>query len=353
MGKRKKPKQNSRASGSPCGSSNCLSSPPSQTSGVNKQVASVSASSTPVKNAQEATVTSLAIVNPMDLNLLASSIVPFPANVTAVSLPVTAIGHVPAKARSNPSAQAANASNPEIEITETSPTGAVKPTIDCVDKVKGKFKKLEKKGTTFTLPLGEACVKIPNSVIENNKKGWESFIIGQFYSDPPAQSLIHNITNGIWRKRFRDITVSKLEGFTFLFRIPNASTRTRVLNQRLWQIEGHTMFVADWEPGVILVKPELSSAPIWLELRDVPFQFFNEEGLERIVSRVGHPQFLHQSTANKTNLEVAKVFTVVDPRVPLPEAVNVQFESGDIRRIRVSSPWMPPVCVFCKEAGHT
>lgn len=113
------------------------------------------------------------------------------------------------------------------------------------------------------------------------------------------------------------------------------------------------MFVANWEPGVVPVKPELSSAPIWLELRDVPLQFFNDDGLERIAGLVGDPKFLHPDTEKKTNLEVAKVFTIIDPRKQLPEAVNVKFQCGDIRRIRVSSPWMPPICSHCKEVGHT
>lgn len=112
------------------------------------------------------------------------------------------------------------------------------------------------------------------------------------------------------------------------------------------------MFVDKWEPGIVPKKPELTSAPIWLELRKVPFQFFNEDGLERIAGLVGEPKFLHPATANKTNLEVAKVFTVIDPRKPLPEAVNVQFQSGEICRVLVSSPWMPPVCEVCKEVGH-
>lgn len=95
------------------------------------------------------------------------------------------------------------------------------------------------------------------------------------------------------------------------------------------------MFIASWEPSVTTVKPELMSAPIWLELRKVPFQFFNDEGLEHIAGLVGDPKFLHPATANKTNLEVAKVFTIIDPRKPLPEAVNVQFDSGVISRVLV------------------
>ncbi|XP_013583277.1 PREDICTED: uncharacterized protein LOC106292212 [Brassica oleracea var. oleracea] len=220
------------------------------------------------------------------------------------------------------------------------------------DRAKG-VKQLSKKGEAFTLPSGEACIKIPNSVIEKNRKSWEPFVLGQFYSDPPSQGTLHNIVNGIWSKQYRDIAVSKMEGFSYLFRIPNVATRNRVIKQKLWQIEGQTMFVDKWEPGIVPTKPELTSAPIWLELRKVPLQFFNEDGLERIAGLVGHPKFLHPATANKTNLEVAKVFTIIDPRKPLPEAVNVQFDSGVINRVLVSSPWMPPVCGFCKEIGHS
>lgn len=227
------------------------------------------------------------------------------------------------------------------------------PKDDWCTHAKGYGKPLNKKGEAFVLPSGEACVKIPNSVIEKNRKSWEPFVLGQFYSEPPSQGTLHNIVNGIWSKQYRDIAVSKMEGFSFLFRIPNAATRNRVIKQCLWQIEGQTMFVDKWEPGTVPVKPELTSAPIWLELRKVPFQFFNEDGLERIAGLVGHPKFLHPSTANKTNLEVAKVFTIIDPRKPLPEAVNAQFESGEICRVLVSSPWMPPVCDVCKEIGHS
>lgn len=196
-----------------------------------------------------------------------------------------------------------------VIATVANPVSLEKPQVSVADPwtnlFKGPSKKLQGKGKAFTLSSGEACVKIPNSVIEKNRKSWESFIIGKFYSDPPSQGTIHNIVNGIWSRQYRDVSVSKMEGNAFLFRIPNASTRNHVLNQRLWQIEGQTMFVANWEPGVVPMKPELKSAPIWLELRNVPFKFFNEEGLEHIVGLVGHPKFLHPTTINKTNLEVA------------------------------------------------
>ncbi|CAD5327197.1 unnamed protein product [Arabidopsis thaliana] len=266
--------------------------------------------------------TALAIPSPLvprsgsDLETLpiidvTSAVTPVPAGAPSAATPV------PAVAPSVP-----------CEVTPSrgpSPSPATAPATPVKELLNG----FKSKAQLFTLPSGEACVKIPDSIIEKHKKSWESFILGQFYSDPPAQGTIHTIVNGIWSKQFR------------------------VSLSQEWRIDGQTMFVAKWEPGLTPVKPELTTAPIWLELRHVPFQFFNDNGLEHIASLVGEPKFLHPSTANKTNLEVARVFTIIDLRKPLPEALNVHFASGDIRRIEVSSPWMPPVCAHCKEVGHS
>lgn len=63
------------------------------------------------------------------------------------------------------------------------------PTDNWCTHAKGLGKRLSKKGEAFTLPTGEACIKIPNSVIEKHRKSWEPFILGQFYSDPHPKVL--------------------------------------------------------------------------------------------------------------------------------------------------------------------
>lgn len=113
------------------------------------------------------------------------------------------------------------------------------------------------------------------------------------------------------------------------------------------------MFVAAWEPGLNPSLPELTEAPVWLEFRGVPPHFFLEEGFEHIAGMLGHPVHCHPSTANMTNLEVGKVLTIINPSIPLPEAVNVQFATGEIHRVTVSSPWLPPICNHCHEIGHS
>lgn len=144
-----------------------------------------------------------------------------------------------------------------------------------------------------------------------------------------------------------------MDNHAFLFRVPCPHARRRILSQSLWQIDGLTMFVAKWSPGIQQVKLELEMVPVWLEFRGVPLQFFNGDALKEIAGIVGHPVCLHPSTEQLTDIEVAKVYTVIDPRKPLPEYVNARFESGDTRRISVSSPFLPSLCSFRKKVGHS
>ncbi|XP_056855286.1 uncharacterized protein LOC130504684 [Raphanus sativus] len=144
-----------------------------------------------------------------------------------------------------------------------------------------------------------------------------------------------------------------MEGNAVLFRVPCPNARRRILSQSLWQIDGQTMFVAKWSPGIQQSKPELDMVPVWLEFTGVPLQFFNKDALKEIAGLAGHPVCLHPSTENLTNIEVARVYTVIDPRKPIPKFVNARFENGDTRRIGVSSPWLPSLCSYCNKYGHT
>ena len=244
-------------------------------------------------------------------------------------------------------------SDVQLQPSKPSPNVITSQTTLWRDKVKPNGGRLDPQGTPFLLDSGEPCVKIPNSVIEKNKKSWDSFIIGQFYEEAPARGAVHAIANGMWSKHRRDISVSKMEGNAFLFRVPCPNARRRILSQCLWQVDGQTMFVAKWAPGVKPEKPALTTVPVWLDFTGVPLQFFNEDALKENAGLVGHPLCLHPSTLNLTNIEVAKVYTVIDPRKPIPEAVNAQFESGEVVRIGVSSPWLPSLCSHCSKVGHT
>ena len=250
-------------------------------------------------------------------------------------------------------APSSSSASEQTKAPSSSPEQAKSPAEIWKGFVKPTQIKLQPKETPFLLESGEACVTIPNSVVEKNKKAWDCFILGQFYEDAPARGDVHAIANGIWSKQRRDISVSKMEGNAFLFRVPCPNARRMILSQNFWQFDGQTMFVAKWASGLQQIKPELEMVPVWLEFTGAPLKFFNSDALQEIVGIVGHPVCLHPTTLNLTNIEVAKVYTVINPRKPIPEFVNARFENGDTRRIGVTSPWLPSQCSFCKNLGHT
>ncbi|KAL0804395.1 hypothetical protein Bca101_096885 [Brassica carinata] len=220
---------------------------------------------------------------------------------------------------------ASNSSEPPSQPA----VGLQNPTDFWKGYVKESSVKLLPEQTPYTLDSGSSRT-IPNSVVEKNKKAWEYFILGQFYEEPPARGAIHAIVNGIWSRQKRDITINKMEGNSFLFRVPCPNTRRRILAQSFWQIDDQTMFVAKWSPGIQQCKPELNMVPAWLEFTGVPLQFFNKDALKETAGLVGHPVCLHPATENLTNIE-----------------------NGDTRRIGVTSPWLPSLCSYCKKFGHT
>lgn len=177
--------------------------------------------------------------------------------------------------------------------------------------------------------------------------------MGQFHGNLPFHGALHSILNEIWSSKRRDITISKLSPKTVLIKVPCPATRARVLGQGMWHIEGQTMFVVDYSPGFTPQMPELVEAHVWLELWGVPPHFFNEESLEHVGGLVGDPLYFHPSTANMTDLEVTKVFTIIDFQTPLPETVNTQFDNSEIVRVEVSCLWFFPTCTFSQKGGHT
>ncbi|KFK43146.1 hypothetical protein AALP_AA1G085800, partial [Arabis alpina] len=274
------------------------------------------------------------------VTVLASSVLPLAAVVT------TNLSYSGAQADSS-------ASGSHVQEPEASSAPNVSPKTSWSELVQGSSVKMQKKGAPFVLDSGEMCVVIPNEVIKLNLQRWDFFILCQFHGNLPSHGALHAIFNGIWSNKLRDITVSKLGPKTVLIRVPCPATRKRILSQALWHIEGQTMFVADYSPGLTLTMPSLDEVPVWLEFRGVPPHFYSSEGLEYVASILGNPQYCHPSTLSMTNLESAKVLTIIDPAKPIPEALNVQFETGERARVEVFCPWLPPICSFCNQVGHS
>ncbi|XP_010527341.1 PREDICTED: uncharacterized protein LOC104804698 [Tarenaya hassleriana] len=158
--------------------------------------------------------------------------------------------------------------------------------------------------------------------------------------------------NGLWARKGPRIRVHDAGNGTFLFRIPNAEARNRILSRRFWYIGACPMFVSNWNPYHNPEKPPLRSISTWVTLRNIPHILYNSDCLCRIVTSLGDPLYMDRQTATKENLAIARIYTEVQLNRPVPRKVTVRLPTGKELSVDVAYDWLPPTCYHCREVGH-
>lgn len=199
----------------------------------------------------------------------------------------------------------------------------------------------------FISAEGRPRVKVSNDVFERGAKLHEDFIVGIFYGKPPSYGKIWGVLNFPWGKDKR-VTVHNLTNNAFLFYIPSPSLRNRVLQQELWHVGSSPFFVTAWKSEFSFNPPSLEKAPVWTSIKDIPFDLITPEGLSIIcrplVRAVDHKPF--------TTINSAEVKVIVDLTKPLPPVLELEREDGQVLLLKVTYPWLPPLCPLCNEIGH-
>ncbi|VVB09120.1 unnamed protein product [Arabis nemorensis] len=112
------------------------------------------------------------------------------------------------------------------------------------------------------------------------------------------------------------------------------------------------MFVSPWSTEFNPEIPLITSAPVTVELRGVPYLLFTRQSLSRIATALGKPVSLAPETERKKSFEVARMVVRVDLTKDLPSKVIFGFSNGREVEIDVSYPFLPPRCSSYKEYGH-
>ncbi|XVF79325.1 hypothetical protein PTKIN_Ptkin14bG0212400 [Pterospermum kingtungense] len=97
---------------------------------------------------------------------------------------------------------------------------------------------------------------------------------------------------------------------------------------------------------------DLSSIPIWLNLRHVPLELFSLEGLSHIVSVIGTPLYMDRITVSCKRLTYAKMCVEIGVDRDIHSFVKVLMRDGSFVHIGVEVPWYPQKCMSCKVFGH-
>ncbi|WMV43524.1 hypothetical protein MTR67_036909 [Solanum verrucosum] len=119
--------------------------------------------------------------------------------------------------------------------------------------------------------------------------------------------------------------------------------------------ETHIMKILRWTPNF---KPEAETtlAPVWINLPDLPWHFYEWDAIQRICKSIGTPLIMDKATSSKTRPATAKVRIEVDLTRPLvyEVLVEIQNEEGKLEVItqKVEYETILAFCSHCKVQGH-
>ncbi|KAH0731472.1 hypothetical protein KY290_002478 [Solanum tuberosum] len=116
------------------------------------------------------------------------------------------------------------------------------------------------------------------------------------------------------------------------------------------------MKILKWTPNF---KPnaENSLAPVWINLPDLPWHYYEWDALCRIVDPIGVPLIMDKATTTKTRPTTAKLRVQIDLAKPLIHTVRVEVRnlSGEEETFeqKIEYETLPIYCSHCKVQNHS
>ncbi|KAG5238005.1 proline-rich receptor protein [Salix suchowensis] len=139
-----------------------------------------------------------------------------------------------------------------------------------------------------------------------------------------------------------------------LFRFKTEEELQTVIGQGPWMFGGKNIVLQQWHPHFCFDKNKISSLPVWIRLRGLPFPLWTKQGLSQVASMVGKPLSCDEHTHECTRLDFARVCVEVDAALPFVHHFEIVCALSDNPiRIEVEYEWKPRRCDKCKVFGHS
>lgn len=139
----------------------------------------------------------------------------------------------------------------------------------------------------------------------------------------------------------------------FLFSFKSEDDMKLILEKSPSMMGGiHPLILKHWFPGIKLDPRNVESVHLWITLPDLGYQFWSEEMLSRIVSKVGKPLMTDKMTATRTRMSYPRVMVEVSAEKPLKEKVILRGPLGEEHVQPIMYEWKPWQCMYCHKFGH-
>uniref|UniRef100_M4DB65 CCHC-type domain-containing protein n=1 Tax=Brassica campestris TaxID=3711 RepID=M4DB65_BRACM len=199
---------------------------------------------------------------------------------------------------------------------------------------------------------GTPQISIPSKVLKLGPENKDEYIIGKFHRCTlPPGGLVHAVTNQIWGRSCK-ISCKKIGESTYMFHIPHEPTRHWVIQRGIWHIDDCLLFVLPWTPEDSFKMTEISTLPLWVNLKNIPDCCYSRLGISHVASGLGEPILTHKPRLDPTTMGEAKVLVEMELDRDFPKIIALDDKQGSIFLVEVEYTWIPSKCERCGNLGH-
>ncbi|XP_057249289.1 uncharacterized protein LOC130590763 [Beta vulgaris subsp. vulgaris] len=155
----------------------------------------------------------------------------------------------------------------------------------------------------------------------------------------------------IWGKMGID-KISTMGKGIFIVRFNNVEDSLKIVNKGFHFFDQKPLIVKLWDPDMDVDKNMVKMVPIWVKLPGLPFKYWGEKSLFKIVGQMGKVIRMDDATQARDRLSYARVMVEVVVQSQLLEVIQFCNEHGSIVDQKVEYEWKPVQCGKCSGFGH-
>jgi len=106
------------------------------------------------------------------------------------------------------------------------------------------------------------------------------------------------------------------------------------MEEKLWHIANKPLILRRWAPSMQLLKLSLAPVPIWINLHNLPMEFWNSTCLSHVASGIRKPICADSVTVEQLRLGFARVLVNAD----FPKEIELIGINGDINKVGIEYP---------------
>ena len=199
-------------------------------------------------------------------------------------------------------------------------------------------------------------LSMPDELLIEGSKAWDTTLVGYFIGKRLPFSLVKSVSNRLWNKVGLSDMYATESGY-FFFKFNSMAECEAVLEGGPWHVAGQPIILKKWHVGLELTKEAQATIPIWVNIYNIPLEYWNPEGLGFIASAIGKPLQVHQMTASCRRLSFARLCIEVSAEFELLKDFDIEYRdpvTGDLTMItlKIEYQWNPIRCAKCRKFGH-